>query len=228
MVRFARNSDQDIADVLRDLGDEPTWDGHSDNTLYPVHDRLKKLVRPATPRGIIEVENGLKSKSPWRHLGPVPLVRWLIAAAVLSLAATAAFFAAEPDFLKEGFEGTTGATGEKESVNTAFAVMFVISAAGLGASFYTLFTSFRYVNNRSYDTARDSTYLARFVLGLVGGLILALVLFGTDQDLGVSTVGLAIVGGFSADIVFRILTRLAQTTEFLILGERNQNGNRAT
>ena len=105
------------------------------------------------------------------------------------------------------------------------AALFVISAAGLGASFYTLFTAFRYVNNRSYDRVRNSTYFARFVLGLVAGLILTLVLFGTDFDPGVGTVGLAIVGGFSSDIVFRILTRLAQTIEFLVLGERNQRGN---
>ena len=153
-------------------------------------------------------------------LGPVPLVRWLIGAALLSLVGTAVSFGMEPDLV----------TGEltDAGVSAPLGVFFVISAAGLGASFYALFTAFYYINNRSYDSVRNSTYFARWVLGLVAGLILAMVLIGSGIDAGIGTVGLAIVGGFSSDIVFRILKRLAETVEFMILGKRDDGGSTGT
>lgn len=215
MAHFARNSNpENLPGVLAPLGEEGGWNKLSEATLNQVHQDLTAMVWPATPVGIMQVEAGL---SWWRYMGPVPLIRWLIFASIVSLIATAVSFVAEPNFLRQG-GGFGGA-----NINIIFAVLFVISAAGLGASFYTLYTAFRYVNNRSYDPVRNSTYIARFVLGLVAGLILTLVLFGTEADLGVGTVGLAIIGGFSSDIVFRILTRLAETIEFAILGERGQD-----
>jgi hypothetical protein len=80
------------------------------------------------------------------------------------------------------------------------------------------------VSNRTYDAAQNSSYIVKFVLGLVSGLILIFVVYGAELDFGFGTALIAMIGGFSSDVVYRILTRFTQTVEFLILGE---NGNKS-
>lgn len=259
MVRFGRNKGiAGIAEALGALNDMPEWYEASPSGLRTAHEKVAALLRPATPCGIMYVQTRsagcaaqvndddeqvinnrsrmqkVKSFIRLEFVGAVPVVRWLIVAALATLISAAVIFTIDPD-VANGFGasdsspstesndgGTTAANGLTNGggdTRAALSVLFTIALAGLGASFYTLFTAFRYVTNRSYDPVFNSTYLARFVLGLVAGFILAIVLLETEVNIGVGTLVIPVIGGFAADIVYRILTRLAKTLEFAILGD---------
>ena len=49
-------------------------------------------------------------------------------------------------------------------------LLFLIAAAGLGASFQALFQANRYVVAGTFDPKYESSYWIRFVLGLIAGL----------------------------------------------------------
>lgn len=107
-----------------------------------------------------------------------------------------------------------------------------IFAAMLGAAFYTLYTANRYVVLRTFDRAYTTHYIVRFVLGIVAGVILAN--FGQyvlDQrapdgpNEAVQTLTqtlLALIGGYSADAVNAIFTRVAETLTTMVRGDAGQ------
>lgn len=90
-------------------------------------------------------------------------------------------------------------------------LLFVFSASGLGAGFYTLTTVRRYIINRTFNPRYIPTYIIRFVLGITAGIILALFLKDVmnSDEYNFSVELLALVGGFSADAVSIILQRIA-------------------
>jgi hypothetical protein len=99
-------------------------------------------------------------------------------------------------------------------------------SAALGAVFYVLFTALDYVKNRTYDPRYNSIYVIRFVLGVIAGLILAIVMqnnFGQGEvakKLGPSV--LALLGGFSTEAVYQILQRLV---DILLAAVRGDNSS---
>ena len=100
-------------------------------------------------------------------------------------------------------------------------------SAALGAVFYVLFTALDYVKNRTYDPRYNSIYVIRFVLGVLAGLILAIVMqnsFGGDiaKKLGPSVI--ALLGGFSTEAVYQVLQRLV---EVLLAAVRGDNSSAA-
>jgi hypothetical protein len=98
--------------------------------------------------------------------------------------------------------------------------------AGLGAAFYILIRTHRYLVERSFDPKYNNAYLTRFFTGLVAGFILATVtdfLLGTDP--GKSTLAsitpgvIAILGGFSAEAVEQVLQRMVEILLTAIRGD---------
>ena len=84
-------------------------------------------------------------------------------------------------------------------------------AAVLGAGFYSLFTGYQYISNRTYDPGYNIIYLVRFFLGIVSGMVLASINIGLPPQYNAITLGL--VGGYSAEAVNQILLRV---TEILV------------
>ena len=100
------------------------------------------------------------------------------------------------------------------------------SGASLGASFYVLIKTQPYLVNRSYDPKFNSSYISRFITGVIGGVILATALgpMLTEKFQGVAgstlTPGvLAILGGFSAEAVESILQRLVEILLAAVRGD---------
>ena len=98
--------------------------------------------------------------------------------------------------------------------------------AGLGAAFYILLSTREYLVNRTYDPKYNAVYVARFITGLVAGVILATALGpglikATGQQPGLSlTPGiLAILGGFAADAVQQILQRVVEVLLAVVQGD---------
>ena len=99
------------------------------------------------------------------------------------------------------------------------------SAAALGAVFYVLFTAHSYVKDRTFDPRYNVLYVIRFVLGVLAGLILAIVLnqsslFAKDSPASrFAPAVIALLGGFSTEAVYQILQRMVDLLLAAIRGD---------
>jgi len=198
--------------------------------LGSAHQQLSKLILPATPGALsyLSEHRCKNAKNWWRRLGPIPLIRYLIVAALVSLV------------LMLGLAAIEGIDGHLEWANGGglFVLgdeLFLLAAAGLGASFAALFKASQYITNRTFDPQFINTYWLRFVLGLIAGMVLAMLIAPSESAAGpasgVQTESmsanisyftkplLAMLGGFSASGVYRILSRLVQAFETLVAGK---------
>jgi hypothetical protein len=108
--------------------------------------------------------------------------------------------------------------------------LFLLFAASIGASFSNLFEAQRYIKDGTFDPKFESSYWVRYVLGLMAGTILALLipieaLASSQEGSGSSIVDqlgkpvLALLGGFAAAAVYRILNRIVAALESLVAGD---------
>jgi len=101
------------------------------------------------------------------------------------------------------------------------------AAATLGSAFYSLFTANYYLKEKLYDASYDGIYRIRFLLGIFAGIILGLFaptllsdFAETTAQIGQTT--LALVGGFSAEAVLKILQRVSVTLVTLVNGDQKE------
>jgi hypothetical protein len=175
--------------------------------LTRIHSVLAELVAPATPRSLAATEN---ADSFARAMRSIPLIGQMLTVGLLCLAAYIAVLA---------FPAGAGSWGEVARQAG------LLAAAGLGASFYALFTANRYVIARTYDPKYTIVYWTRFGLGLIAGVILAnLIVVRTSssvlRDVGPTTI--ALLGGYSSDAVNRILRRLVDMLVTLVRGDTRE------
>jgi hypothetical protein len=181
--------------------------------IVKVHDQLSKLVAPATPRALLlmgpdHVAGGLRSM-----LGPVGLVRRMMVAAVISMVVfmgvSLSPYTNEPITISAG-----------QGVELFLVELYWLAAAAMGASFAMLMKVSSYVVNRNYDPKYEPGYWIKFFLGIMAGFILVTLVptaKGASADLTQATI--ALLGGFSASAVFRILTRLVEAVESIFRGD---------
>jgi hypothetical protein len=96
--------------------------------------------------------------------------------------------------------------------------VFLLSAAAVGAAFAALFQANRYVAEGTYDPKYEASYWVRFVLGLIAGIVLSS-LVPIDKGNTLSRPLLALLGGFSANLVYELLARLVEAVESLANGD---------
>lgn len=107
---------------------------------------------------------------------------------------------------------------------TSTNVWQVLWGAGLGASFYVLIRSYKFLAERTFDPDYGNVYLCRLVLGFVSGVILAFVaqasLTGSHATTTSFSIGvIALLGGFAAEAVEQVLNRLVETLLAAINGD---------
>ncbi len=220
MVRYALASGlvvpEPVAHTIHRAGlpDAPPVDVRQ---LTRAHNELVRLVAPATPRTILVIAEGRRSAL--SMLGPVRLVRQMLVVVIvllvlfLLLASSQEVNETSGDFFHDA--------GEPVLING----LFYLVAGGLGAAFSALFTAQRYIKDGIYDPKYESTYWLRFILGLMAGLLLpALVPLGVEGESGgaVTRPVLALLGGFSAAVLYRVLERLVSTVETLVRTDPRQ------
>jgi hypothetical protein len=125
-----------------------------------------------------------------------------------------------------------GATGAAEpaaavAVDTSFTrlllrELFLLCAAGLGACLTALYRASREVARGTYDPEFDHTFLQRVVLGMATGLILAELLPIGDGSSPLVLPAVALVGGFAASVVQRMLSRVVAALEALFSGDPDE------
>jgi hypothetical protein len=219
MAQFALSNGkelpQPILDAL-DVVDRGLEEGVALSALAELHGQLLRVVAPATPSGLRLVQDDEKYHTILHVLGPVPSVRYLMLAAMLF---SVMFFGVSL-FPQINHQTLSRDIYDSHGVELLIPLVFLLSAAGLGATFGALFEAYLYVSEGSYDTKFDSVYWARIGLGLVSGLMLSSLL---PQNNGTGEVLerplLALLGGFSAAVLHRILQRLVSALEGVFVPE---------
>jgi len=188
--------------------------------LVLAHSRLATLVTPATPRAIVILAQG-DADSRFSFLGPVTLVRQLMVVAILCVAA----------FVVIGLDKATGATPVNFTNTWGWRLflneMWWLTAAGVGASFAMLFRVNEYIEKSNYNPRYAPAYWVKFLLGVMAGYILVALLPLDLQTPGSSGIPLmqpavAMLGGYSASAVYRILTRLVEAVEAIFRGDARE------
>lgn len=186
------------------------------SSLSELHSGLARAIAPATPRTIHLLETDPYSGTLLGILGPLPNIRRLMCAALCFITLFIGFAQSE-DINKENLQKLFSDL----SGSTLLVILgFYMSAAGLGACFNSLFMAYSYVSQRTYDPRYDSSYWIRLALGVIAGLMLAQLIPIEGSDLSKSGADLtkpllALLGGFSASLVYTILDRLVDTLESL-------------
>ena len=187
--------------------DDPASMGDPDPALLRAHGELVRLVAPATPRTILLISEGRRTRL--SMLGPVRLVQHMLIAVLILLALFIAL--SMTSYVKRGGGDYENSSGLPLLANE----LFFLAAGGLGAAFSALFTAYRYISEGTYDPKYESSYWLRFILGLMAGLLLALLVpvSSGEGSTPLSRPVLALLGGFSAAVLYRILERLVAGVE---------------
>ncbi|MDQ3982901.1 MAG: hypothetical protein M3271_09520, partial [Actinomycetota bacterium] len=178
--------------------------------LVRAHQELVGIVAPALPQALVVLERERRRGGIARLFGPVRLVRQLICASLFFLVAFVAT-SLSPYVTAEG--GDVFATSGAALLANQ---MFLLSAAGVGASFAALFRVHLYLSEGTYDPKYDSSYWIRFFLGLIAGVVLAALV---PVEGTFTKPLLALAGGFSAPVLYRILTRIVGALESAASGD---------
>jgi hypothetical protein len=198
------------SEVAAGQGGQPSR-AESVRQLAGAHGQMSHLVSPATPRTLLLLSRE-RREARMPFLGPVRLVRQMMLVAIVLLL-TFMVTALSPDVNRVSGDIFTS-SGRQLLINE----LFLLSAAGVGAAFTALFRANRYIANGTYDPKYESSYWVRFILGLIAGIVLpALIPVQGGQTL--TRPLLALLGGFSASVVYRILSRLVDTLESLFKGD---------
>lgn len=185
--------------------------------LVETHYFLARLIEPAAPQTILLLDQEQKTGSMLKFLGPITLVRELMLVALISLFIFVSLMSSPLINADSMAEDVLKADGIEQLAR----LTFYIGAAGLGASFAALYKANNYITNGTFDPSHQASYWIRFSLGIIAGLLLA-VLISEDslQSGGMLSKGvirplLAILGGFSADLLYAFLIRMVETFKSL-------------
>jgi hypothetical protein len=219
MLRHAFSSGLEVPAQVMDGMEVAQRDGGAPlAALGGLHTQLAKLVSPAMPGTLHLLRTDAARDSLYAVLGPLKNVRRLMIAALLCMVAFVLIS------LSPLIDGSAMASDiyTMDGINLLTTMAFLLAAAGLGSTFQALFTAQAYVSNATYDPRYDASYWIRIGLGLVAGLLLSvLVPINSGNAPTIAKPVLALLGGFSAGLVYRILQRLVDTVESLFQGDRN-------
>lgn len=188
--------------------------------LVDTHYMLVRLIEPATPQTVLLLDLEQETGGRLRLLGPVSLVRQLMLAAIVCLFIFIGLIASP--YISE--QTLTDNVLSAHGISQLSCLIFYMSAAGLGGSFAALYKANDYISKGTYDPCFQSSYWIRFALGIIGGLLLAVLISEKSlQDEGMLSNGvirplLAILGGFSADLLYTFLSRMVETFKSLFEG----------
>jgi len=263
-----------------ELKKEPVAESGSLMDIAQLHVQLAALVAPAMPRTLYLLQRDRARNSWLSILGPLPAVRRLMLA---SLFFTLVFILSS---LSPHINIITMRLDiyRMDELLLLHVLVFLMSAAGIGATFQALFTAHSSIANGTYDPRYESSFWTQISLGVIAGLVLSQVIplgpenlknivsldadgmtalmdiirsqgmthtlasfgivifepsghpasqealksildsLGTSSDM-ISKPVLALLGGFSATLVYTVMQRLVTTVESLF--KSNDSESRA-
>jgi len=199
--------------------------------LANAHLELTKLIAPARPASLVLLIDERRNSPFWQSFGAVPMVRKMLALAVLSLLVMLGIALSNEVNADNMAKGLLALQGTKLLVNE----IFLVAAAGVGATLANLKRLDRYVSNCTYDQRYESSYWTRLVMGLISGVVLSQVVYGvfaspstaaaasstTNPFSAIGQPILALLGGFSAELVHDILTHFISVIRNAFGGNRS-------
>ena len=161
-----------LALVEAKMKEEPGAASGSLAEIGQVHVQLASLVAPAMPRTIYLLHSD-KARNSWLSiLGPLPTVRRLMLA---SLFFTLIFIFSS---LSPYINVLTMRLDiyRMDGLLLVNVLVFLMSAAGIGATFQALFTAHSCIANGTYDPRYESSFWTQISLGVIAGLVLSQVI----------------------------------------------------
>lgn len=225
MTQFALNNglqvEPSIMAAIEDFSQQSTTasvDLFSGQKLVAAHNQLSQLIAPATPNTLQAMQREYFGET--RIPKPTLIQQLMILALIFLLVFV---FTAQ----SEAINATT--IVEDFTVldhgDLLIYLMFLFSIAGLGASFSALFQANRYIKRRTFDPKQTSSYYIQILLGIIAGLFISqLVDFDTSGDTLnlLSKPTLALLGGFSSTVVYRILKQILSALESLVKSDSEE------
>ncbi|SFD48759.1 hypothetical protein [Pseudoalteromonas denitrificans] len=217
------------ANIMKVFEKMVTKDKVSAEELTDMHNRLAELISPAKPETIVLMAREKEKGSIFLFLGRVPLIRRMMLVAIVSLSALIGLSLSQ--YINN--ENMVTSMFDMEGARLLYVQTILLASAAIGASFSALFKANSYVTAGIYDPKYESSYWVRFVVGLIAGIILTQLIpinldavakaaseaSGTTAS-GVShaaiRITMALVGGFSANLVYKILDRIVETVQSFI------------
>jgi hypothetical protein len=201
------------------VGTTPVAEGCSLASLSVAHAALAQIIWPATPEAVTH---------PFLYaLGSVPIVRQILVLAVLSLFALLGIGLSEEINVVNMGKTMLQLVGYPLFVKEAW----LVSAASLGSCFQNLQRLNAVIADGTYDPKLQSAYWTRWVMGMISGVIFSQLIYvfllkapTPEASTVPATIGqpiLALVGGYSIDLVHGILSHTIDTLAsfFRVSGE---------
>ncbi|MBQ4839572.1 MULTISPECIES: hypothetical protein [Pseudoalteromonas] len=191
---------------------------HELSALTKCHKELSLLVYPAKPLTLSIMDKESSSVSWLRFLGPVKLVRHMSLLALFFLVSIIGLSISPEVNQKTVNEGLFNSEGKVLLLNQ----LFLLCCAGLGATFACLHKSRSFIRMCNYDPKFDSTYWSMVIMGFMAGLMIAELIPTQEITQNHSSIGdfhkplAALLGGFSADVIYSVLSRLVEVVNQLM------------
>jgi hypothetical protein len=211
-ARAPVNSDPEAASAEEQLR---IIDPSAITILAKAHAALAAIIAPATPEAVLLLTEERRKHSLFYVFGPLPIVRQMLGLALLSLFVMLGV-SLSPEINAQSMSTTfLDLTGFK----LLMVEIFLVSAASLGSCFQNLQQMNNYLSAGTYDPRFQSTYWTRWVMGVISGFVLAQLIHdaflvsGTSAggNQNISAIGeplLALLGGYSVDLVHGILSQI--------------------
>ena len=200
-----------------------------------LHAQLSAVVAPSLPGTIYLLQKDRARKGWLSILGPLPTVRRLMLTALFfTLTFVLSSLTRHINVVTMGLD-----IYRMDGWVLLNVLVFLMSAAGMGATFNALFTAHSSIVNGTYDPRSESAFWSQIGLGVIAGLVISQIVpigqdnlqlptLKSDYDLDsiieqlklqgqtgsiISKPVLALVGGFSSTMVYTVLQRLVTTLE---------------
>jgi hypothetical protein len=214
-----------------DAGGSVAVIGPSGSDLADIHKTLAALVAPATPAAILLFAREQAAHPVLCSVGPVPLMRHFLLLSAVSLVALLAVSLSD----QVNDQNLSRTLLNLSGFPLMMVEIFLLSAASMGSCFAILQKLNGYIAAGVYDPKYQATYWGRWMMGVISGIILSQLFFPFFShpldDAGQpvpsnwlpSDVGqpmLALLGGYSASLVQRLIQKVMQAIESLFGGEK--------
>jgi hypothetical protein len=177
------------------------------------HAELTRLVAPAAPRAVLLLADPFGCRGWWSIFGPIRMVRYLLAVALASVLGL--LFIGASDQVSLATANIFSLTGLPSILNS----LFLLCVASVGAAFSGLFRINLYIAATTYDPKHDASYWVQYGLGVIAGVLLAtLIPFSEATGSAITRPVLALLGGFSASVIYRLMDRLSRSIESMVAG----------
>ena len=215
------------SEIILNFGKKECCDADMDKKkVLKLHNELAKKIAPARPKTVCLLHQESQKKNFFSFLGPVALVKRLMLVAIISLL----IFIVISLSSQINDENIHYSIFERSGFQLFIVLAFYLTSASLGAAFSNLFQANRHILNNTFDPKYEASYWIRLVLGIIAGFLLAVIIpmpeefTKNEQTTNIEVFSrplLAMLGGFSAALVYRILFRMVFAVESIFIGKQS-------